>query len=274
MGMVLQRLYVLWLTLGYKSDETCQDLLKYFKDPSDKALQGLPARTRSRVHRFHFPSQLEVFTSASSKSTMTKKEQVGIPSTTPASKPSFVSESDYNDEYVTVLTPDQKTLTPNTPNVDFDSNGLRMNEWIMNLKDADLRTAYYWWVCCCPCIPLAQLETRLGLNSFWIGLLFDLCSYTGRALFLALTLVNLVHGYFVSFIINLGLFVVCVLSVAHRVTRVRMQTRERLDITGSAKDDRTMSCLSSASVIRQIAVQLKCDQVHLGAPATLRAYHV
>ncbi|KAF1316147.1 reverse transcriptase, partial [Globisporangium splendens] len=25
---------------GYKSDETCQDLLKYFKDPSDKALQG------------------------------------------------------------------------------------------------------------------------------------------------------------------------------------------------------------------------------------------
>ncbi|KAF1316786.1 reverse transcriptase, partial [Globisporangium splendens] len=37
---------------GYKSDETCQDLLKYFKDPSDKALQSLPARTRSRVHRF------------------------------------------------------------------------------------------------------------------------------------------------------------------------------------------------------------------------------
>jgi hypothetical protein len=37
---------------GYKSDDTCQDLLKYFKDPSDKALQSLPARTRSRVHRF------------------------------------------------------------------------------------------------------------------------------------------------------------------------------------------------------------------------------
>ncbi|KAF1321583.1 reverse transcriptase, partial [Globisporangium splendens] len=37
---------------GYKSDETCQDLLKYFKDPSDKALQGLPSRARSRVHRF------------------------------------------------------------------------------------------------------------------------------------------------------------------------------------------------------------------------------
>lgn len=37
---------------GYKSDEMCRDLLKYFKDPSDKALQGLPARTRSRIHRF------------------------------------------------------------------------------------------------------------------------------------------------------------------------------------------------------------------------------
>ncbi|KAF1322859.1 reverse transcriptase, partial [Globisporangium splendens] len=37
---------------GYKFDETCQDLLKYFKDPSDKALQGLPSRARSRVHRF------------------------------------------------------------------------------------------------------------------------------------------------------------------------------------------------------------------------------
>ncbi|KAF1322447.1 reverse transcriptase, partial [Globisporangium splendens] len=37
---------------GYKSDETCQDLLEYFKESSDKALQGLPSRTRSRVHRF------------------------------------------------------------------------------------------------------------------------------------------------------------------------------------------------------------------------------
>ncbi|KAF1324811.1 reverse transcriptase, partial [Globisporangium splendens] len=43
---------------GYKSDETCQDLLKYFKDPSDKALQGLPSRTRSRVHRFRVHNRL------------------------------------------------------------------------------------------------------------------------------------------------------------------------------------------------------------------------
>ncbi|KAF1331706.1 reverse transcriptase, partial [Globisporangium splendens] len=43
---------------GYKSDETCQDLLKYFKDPSDKALQGLPSRTRSRVYRFRVHNRL------------------------------------------------------------------------------------------------------------------------------------------------------------------------------------------------------------------------
>ncbi|KAF1323729.1 Pol protein, partial [Globisporangium splendens] len=43
---------------GYKSDETCRDLLKYFKDPSDKALQGLPSRTRSRVHRFRVHNRL------------------------------------------------------------------------------------------------------------------------------------------------------------------------------------------------------------------------
>ncbi|KAF1335872.1 reverse transcriptase, partial [Globisporangium splendens] len=37
---------------GYKSDETWQDWFEVLKEPSDKALQGLPSRTRSRVHRF------------------------------------------------------------------------------------------------------------------------------------------------------------------------------------------------------------------------------
>ncbi|KAG1687057.1 hypothetical protein DVH05_005678 [Phytophthora capsici] len=203
-----------------------------------------------------------------------KQTQTQLPLPTPGAEPDFVGKSPNNGEYVTVLTPDNKTLTPNTAGADFDPNGLRMNVWTVDLHDADLRTAYYWWVCCCPCVPLSQLETRLGLNSCGAGFSIGLIAYTGRILFLILTLINLFNGNFGTFIVFLVLFVACLLVVAIRVSRVRLQTRERLDIAGSAKDDRIMSCLRSASAIRQMAVQLKCDQVHFGAPATLQAYQV
>ncbi|CAI5732311.1 unnamed protein product [Peronospora destructor] len=190
-------------------------------------------------------------------------KQIPLPS-----EPSFVSE---NGEYVTVLTPDNKALTPPT---DFDPNGLRMNVWTVDLHDTDMRTAYYWWVCCCPCIPLAQLETRLGLNSYGSGVFLGMIAYTGRLVFFLMALLYLIKGWFMPFAISFLLFVLCLLGVAHRVSRARMLTRERLDISGSAKVDRTMGCLRGASAIRQMAVQLKCDQVHFGAPATLQAYQV
>ncbi|KAF1773893.1 hypothetical protein JG687_00007593 [Phytophthora cactorum] len=202
-----------------------------------------------------------------------KTTQPKLPLPTPVTEPGFVGESPSN-EYVTVLTPDNKTLTPIGDGADFDPNGLRMNVWTVDVHDADLRTAYYWWVCCCPCVPLSQLETRLGLNSCGLGFSLDLIAYTGRILFLALTLINLFNGNFTSFAVFLALFVFCLIWVGQRVARVRMQTRERLDIAGSAKDDRIMGCARSASAIRQMAVQLKCDQVHFGAPATLQAYQV
>ncbi|ETI36598.1 hypothetical protein F441_17178 [Phytophthora nicotianae CJ01A1] len=204
---------------------------------------------------------------------MAEKKQTKLPLPTPVTEPGFVGESPSN-EYVTVLTPDNKTLTPIGSGADFDPNGLRMNVWTVDLHDADLRTAYYWWVCCCPCAPLAQLETRLGLNSCGLGFSLDLIAYTGRLLFLILTLVNLFSGNFTTFAVFLALFVCCLIWVAQRVARVRMQVRERLDIAGSSKDDRIMGCVRSASAIRQMAVQLKCDQVHFGAPATLQAYQV
>jgi hypothetical protein len=205
-----------------------------------------------------------------------KKQQQQLPLPTPDAEPAFVGDSPSNGEYVTVLTPDNKALTPRAANsgADFDPHGLRMNVWTVALHDADLRTAYYWWVCCCPCLPLAQLETRLGLNSCGLGFSVDLAAYTGRLVFLLLALISLFHGSFVAFVVCFALFVVCLLVVAHRVSRVRLETRERLNISGSAKDDRYMGCLRSSSAIRQMAVQLKCDQVHCGAPATLQAYQV
>ncbi|KAH7459311.1 hypothetical protein PRIC1_012190 [Phytophthora ramorum] len=204
-----------------------------------------------------------------------KKPTPQLPLPTPGAEPDFVGGSPSN-EYVTVLTPDNKALTPNpnTADADFDPNGLRLNVWTVDLHDADLRTAFYWWACCCPCVSLAQLETRLGLNSYSAGLSLSLAAYTGRLLFLVLALVYLLGGSFVSFAVFLALFVLCLLTVAQRVARVRLQTRERLDIAGSPKDDRYMGLLRSASAIRQMAVQLKCDQVHFGAPATLQAYQV
>lgn len=221
------------------------------------------------------PGSIFAFSDKTSTTMAEKKQttQTKLPLPTPVNDPGFVGESPSN-EYVTVLTPDNKTLTPIGSGADFDPNGLRMNAWTVNLHDADLRTAYYWWVCCCPCAPLSQLETRLGLNSCGLGFSLDFIAYTGRFLFLILTLVNLFRGNVTSFVVFLALFVFCLIWVAQRVARVRMQVRERLDIAGSSKEDRIMGCVRSASAIRQMGVQLKCDQVHFGAPATLQAYQV
>ncbi|RLN81431.1 hypothetical protein BBJ28_00013293 [Nothophytophthora sp. Chile5] len=206
---------------------------------------------------------------------MADKKQPQLPLPTPVAEPGFVgsSESPSNGDYVTVLTPDNKSA-PGPESAEFDPSGLRMQLWTRALHDADLRTAYYWWVCCCPCAPLAQLETRLGLGSYATGLLVNLTAYTGRLVFLLLALICLFSGCFSGFAISLVLFIVCLLWVAHRVARVRILTRERLDIAGSAKDDRYTGCCRSTSAIRQMAAQLKCDQVHFGAPTTLQAYQV
>ncbi|KAG7394618.1 hypothetical protein PHYBOEH_004950 [Phytophthora boehmeriae] len=198
-----------------------------------------------------------------------------LPLPTPATEPGFVGESP-GGEFVTILTPENamKTLTPNVEGAEFDPNGLRMQIWSSGLHDGDLRTAYYWWACCCPCVPLAQLETRLGLNSCGTGLVLNLVAYLGRATFLVLTLLHLVKGKFAAFGVFLALFAISALWTANRVARVRIQIRERLDIAGSAKDDRYLACYGGANAIRQMAVQLKCDQVHFGAPSTLQAYQV
>ncbi|KAF1327323.1 reverse transcriptase, partial [Globisporangium splendens] len=50
------------ITEGYKQDEACQELIKYFKNPSDKALQNLPPRARSRVHRYSMHNELLYYT--------------------------------------------------------------------------------------------------------------------------------------------------------------------------------------------------------------------
>ncbi|KAG2510686.1 hypothetical protein JM18_007164 [Phytophthora kernoviae] len=185
-----------------------------------------------------------------------KKIPQQLPPPTPATEPKFVGESPSNGEYVTVLTPVNKTQTLDLEGAQFDPNGLRMQMWSTNLHDADLRTAYYWWVCCCPCVSLSQLETRLGLNSCGTGLAVNLVAYLGRVLFLVLTFLNLFKGNFGRFGIFLALFVACAIVVGQRVARVRIMTRERLDIAGSAKDDRCMGFCRSTSAIRQMAVQL------------------
>ncbi|CEG45272.1 Uncharacterised protein family Cys-rich [Plasmopara halstedii] len=205
---------------------------------------------------------------------MDEKRETSLPLPKLANDPAFVGSSPSNDGYVTVLTPDNKALAPGMDGPDFDPSGLRMNVWTVDLFDGDLRTAYYWWVCCCPCVPLAQLETRLGLNSFIVGLLIDLIAFTGRFALIITAVITICYGYVVISVVCLGLWALSLNWVGHRVARVRVQTRERLDIAGTFQQDFTTGRIFSASAIRQMAVQLKCDQLHLGAPATLQAYQV
>jgi len=164
---------------------------------------------------------------------------------------------------------------------EFDVNGVRMHQWTSELRaDAHWSSSFAWWTWLCPCVPLAQLQVRLGVSrAYAASLLLNAALYAGRLACLVAAIACFarmwthapcVAGFFVA----AALFLFFSLAVAHRVSTLRVLVRERLAIPGSPVADRKLACFHSARAIRQLAHQLKCDRARLDAPATLQAYVV
>ncbi|KAJ0393713.1 hypothetical protein P43SY_007555 [Pythium insidiosum] len=183
--------------------------------------------------------------------------------------------------FVSVMTPTDQGTAPVTEDVDI--NGIRVGAWSSELRTpADLHTGYFWMVTCCPCVPVAQLEVRLGrAPSYARALLSHGLSY---ALFIGLLLASICTFFCgvlpgtssVSlFLLLLLCFALSALLVARRIARLRSEVRERFQIPGSIQDDQRVALVHTSRAIRQMGKHLQCDRaVFASAPATLQAYQV
>ncbi|KAF4031958.1 hypothetical protein GN244_ATG16169 [Phytophthora infestans] len=141
---------------------------------------------------------------------------------------------------------------------------------------------------CCPCIPLAQIEVRLGLTSYagalsWYTVAYGLLTLAlvGLWLFVALWIssqayrdATIVLVRIVSILVSLILTAIPSLLLVRRISLLRSTIRERFDIPGSVREDRTAAWQETARAIRQMRRQLKIEQAKGSAVATLPAYVV
>ncbi|OWZ24844.1 PLAC8 motif-containing proteins Hypothetical protein [Phytophthora megakarya] len=141
---------------------------------------------------------------------------------------------------------------------------------------------------CCPCVPLAQIEVRMGLTSYggalsWYGVAYGLLTLALAALWVlvALWLCSQAYRDATSVLSRtlwvLGMLVLTAIAsllLVHRISTLRSSVRERFDIPGSVREDRTAAWQETARAIHQMRRHLKIDQVKCGAVCTLPAYVV
>lgn len=155
-----------------------------------------------------------------------------------------------------------------------DIDGLQLHRWSSEIENTDCHvgSVYHWAVCCCPCLALAQLETRLGLSGFVHAVISHAFSYIGLYGFMVALLLASVSIHNSSqrepyALIMWGLLLICVAAqatfVAHRVASIRTHIRNRFQIPGSVQEDRAVALLQTNRTIRQLATHLQCDNTCL-----------
>lgn len=161
-----------------------------------------------------------------------------------------------------------------TPVDSSDINGLQLHRWSSETEntDCEVGSVYHWAVCCCPCLALAQLETRLGLSGFVHAVISHALSYIGLygfmvALLLASVSIHKRSQREPGVLMMWGLLLICVAIqaafVAHRVASIRTHVRNRFQIPGTVQEDRAVALLQTNRTIRQMAAHLQCDNTCL-----------
>lgn len=173
----------------------------------------------------------------------------------------------------------------------LDPNGIQLGGWSHPLAPDDevwsssLFSRDVW----CPCLPLAQIEARVGFSSF-SGALCVHFSTKGASYVSAFAALLLAAADIYAFRVNedppsavfIALpFVFALLALvqfaqfALRLARTRALVRERFDIPGSAREDRTAALQEPARALRQMRRHLQIESAALcGAVETLPAYAV
>ncbi|DAZ95256.1 TPA: hypothetical protein N0F65_002368 [Lagenidium giganteum] len=174
------------------------------------------------------------------------------------------------------------------------ANGVEpTGSWTHELNDVNMCSGPFMKFTWCPCFPLAQLEARLGINTYGCALAsFFLTVATTYFAFIALMFImilNLVAANYgpvrddptppSSGFGTLFLAVFCTLLniawYANRIASIRTQVRIRFQIPGSAKSDLCVAWTNTGRAIYQMARQLNCENESMCSrpPAdTLAAY--
>jgi Cys-rich protein (TIGR01571 family) len=128
-----------------------------------------------------------------------------------------------------------------------------------------------WMVCVCPCVSIAQISVRIGVDSFAAALAKQLAFH---AVVWSLIVLELVYCYrYVSAIFGNGtestttppivIYSACVtvaiVSVVwvRSLAQLRTRVRERFNIAGSTTDDTCAMAWCTSCAIAQMATQVK-----------------
>ncbi|KAF1774278.1 hypothetical protein GQ600_21362 [Phytophthora cactorum] len=170
-----------------------------------------------------------------------------------------------------------------------DANGITVSQWsspVIPEEPEGFIASNVNMEACCPCIPLAQVEVRLGLTSYagalsWYTAAYGLLALAlaGLWIFVALWIYSQAYRDATSVLVrilwilaSLALAAVPSLLLVRRIATLRSTVRERFDIPGSVREDRTAAWQETARAIRQMRRHLKIDQAKGGVVATLPAY--
>ncbi|KAL8010299.1 hypothetical protein Plhal710r2_c064g0173591 [Plasmopara halstedii] len=170
-----------------------------------------------------------------------------------------------------------------------DANGISVGKWsspVIPDESEGLMTSNISLEVCCPCIPLAQIEIRMGIQTYtraisWYATAYGILTFALGTFWLFATLWICSKAYrdatsiLVRILVLVGSLVLAVimsLLLMYRISMLRSTVRERFDIPGSVREDRTAAWQETARAIRQMRRHLKIDQAKYGAVATLPAY--
>ncbi|KAF1778546.1 hypothetical protein GQ600_26217 [Phytophthora cactorum] len=157
-----------------------------------------------------------------------------------------------------------------------DANGITVSQWsspVIPEEPEGFIASNVNMEACCPCIPLAQVELVYGrLRAVGAGT-------RGLWIFVALWIYSQAYRDATSVLVrilwilaSLALAAVPSLLLVRRIATLRSTVRERFDIPGSVREDRTAAWQETARAIRQMRRHLKIDQAKGGVVATLPAY--
>ncbi|ETI38822.1 hypothetical protein F443_15540 [Phytophthora nicotianae P1569] len=170
-----------------------------------------------------------------------------------------------------------------------DANGITVGQWsspVIPEEPEGFIASNVNIEACCPCIPLAQIEVRLGLTSYkgalsWYTTAYGLLTLAlvGLWVFVALWIYSQAYRDSTSVLVRIAsilgslvLTAIPSLLLVRRISILRSTVRERFDIPGSVREDRTAAWQETARAIRQMRRHLKIDHAKGSAVAALPAY--
>jgi|UniRef100_K3W5A2 hypothetical protein len=171
------------------------------------------------------------------------------------------------------VTPDEATV---------DANGISIYKWSHPLRDHDdcygeptgCRYA------CCACFPFAQIQSRMGFETFGESLWFYIAvvgTMWVATIAASIYILFWSNGSMTNVIVGLvaGLVTLLLFTVlfVHHIASLRARARARFQIPGTEEEDRRLALWQSSRALRQMVRHLQLEHVGTFAKVdTMPAY--